>query len=88
MDDTAAVFILFLAGYLCLLVWAYRDASARGLSGAAWVVVIILFPLLGLIIYLYQRPRGRLVACASCGQLRPESAWVCPHCHTRTQTNK
>ncbi len=84
------VLLLFLLGaliglaiWIWLLVWVSKDAKARGLSGGAWVLVTLFFGLLGLIIYLVQRPSGPLVPCPVCKQMRLANAFICPHCLTK-----
>lgn len=90
MDDAGVflVLLLILALNIALLVWVYRDAKKRGLKAGAWLFVVWFFSLLGLAIYLVQRPRGPLVECSSCGRQRPASAWVCPHCGARTHASE
>jgi hypothetical protein len=57
----------FFGGLLCLIpvvwfiiaillcVWVYRDAQSRGMNGALWLIIVLLFGLLGLIVYLIVR---------------------------------
>lgn len=84
-EDVGALLVslVVLALGIGLLVWVYKDAKARGLNASAWVFVVFLFSILGLVIYLHQRPKGRLVPCPACHQLRPDQSWICPHCHSR-----
>ncbi len=46
-----AFFIIF----LLIAIWVYRDAESRGMSGALWLIIVLIFPLIGLIIYLVVR---------------------------------
>lgn len=58
---------IFLGGALCLFfvalfviflfiaIWVYRDAESRGMSGVLWLILVLFFPLIGLIIYLVVR---------------------------------
>ena len=46
-----ALFILF----LFIAIWVYRDAESRGMSGVLWLIVVLLFGIIGLIIYLVVR---------------------------------
>ncbi len=58
---------LGLAGLICLIpivwfiiaillcIWVYRDAESRGMSGALWLIIVIITGILGLIIYLVVR---------------------------------
>ena len=61
----------FIAGTMCFMVccglpilglligiWNYKDAEARGKSGAVWLVINILLPFLGAIIWLLVRPKS------------------------------
>jgi hypothetical protein len=76
----AVVLLLFAAAWIYVLFWVSRDANARGLNGGLWAVIVWFFSVVGLAIYLVQRPKGRLMPCPSCGQKRHETAWICPHC--------
>jgi phospholipase D-like protein len=79
-------FFLFLfAGALALqiglLVWVARDAKARGMDSAViWMLFVFFVPLLGLLVYLFSRPKGSLVPCPKCGNKRLEASARCPHC--------
>ena len=46
--------IPFIIGLL-IAIWVYKDAKKRGMSGGLWLLIVILFGLLGLIIYLIVR---------------------------------
>jgi len=62
-----------------LYVWA--DATNRGMPGAFWWAVGTVFTgPAGLIAYLIDRARGRLVPCSFCGQLVDDKSPVCPFC--------
>jgi len=41
--------------WLVVGIFVYRDAESRGMSGIAWFLVALLFPLIGIIIYLIVR---------------------------------
>lgn len=79
-----AIFIIGIA----IAVWVYRDAERRGESGALWLIINILAPIIGLIIWLIVRPDagekkrkepgGRY--CPECGRGIPPDAQVCPYC--------
>ncbi len=71
----------------------YRDAEKRGKSGALWLIIGLLFGIIGLIIWLIVRPpepsfyekkaadeekKDRI--CPSCGRSIPFDAKVCPYC--------
>jgi hypothetical protein len=85
---------LLLALWLAVVVWAYRDVRARSRSG--WValltvLIVLLLPIIGLIIYLLLRPRETLAEGfdraleqeALLQQL--EERAVCPTCSRPTQ---
>jgi uncharacterized membrane protein len=57
-----------------------RDATARGMTNASTMAWLALLGLLGLLIYLLQRPQGNLMPCPSCGQNRMQGLPRCPHC--------
>jgi len=46
--------VLFIIGIL-LCIWVYRDAESRGMSGVLWLIIVLLFNIVGLIIYLVVR---------------------------------
>jgi len=87
-DDFAAaglclVGLIFLAVNIAILVWVIKDAQARGTSAGAWLVVVLLFGILGLLVYLIARPKGKLVPCPECGRRKPITDSICPHCGKR-----
>ncbi len=47
--------IAWLIIFILVAVWVYRDAESRGMSGALWLIVVILLGLIGLIVYLIVR---------------------------------
>lgn len=57
-----------------------KDAVARGMPNADSIKWLGLLGLLGLIIYLLQRPQGNLMPCPSCGQNRMQGLPACPQC--------
>ena len=66
---------------IALLVWVARDAKARGMDNAVlWMVLVMFTSVLGLIIYVFSRPQGNLVPCASCQNKRLQASAKCPHC--------
>lgn len=40
---------------ILLCIWVYRDAESRGMSGALWLIIVIITGILGLIVYLVVR---------------------------------
>lgn len=86
---------LLLALWLAVVVWAARDVRARSRSTAAvvlTVLVVLLLPVVGLVIYLLLRPRETLAQTydraleqeALLQQI--EERPVCPTCARPTQT--
>lgn len=47
--------IVWLIIAILLCVWVYRDAEKRGMSGALWLIVVLIAGIIGLIIYLIVR---------------------------------
>lgn len=87
--DLFGMFMLFFAiGFLLLLlvhvviaIWAVNDAKNRGMdSPALWVFIILIFPIIGPIIYAAVRPSGVIDYCSHCQNRRMESLKRCPHC--------
>jgi putative membrane protein insertion efficiency factor len=64
------------------MVWAFKDAKARGDQNAIlWpLLIFFLTPLIGMVVYLMVRPKGELIPCPSCHQGRLETLTKCPHC--------
>lgn len=77
-----AVVIGLIALNIALLVWVVRDAKSRGMdSSILWMFLVMFTSVLGLVIYLFSRPQGELIQCASCKGKRLKVSAVCPHCH-------
>jgi hypothetical protein len=57
-----------------------RDATDRGMPNADSIKWLGLLALLGLLIYLLQRPQGNVLPCPSCGKNRMQGLPACPHC--------
>jgi len=74
-----------------ILFWLYRDARARDANPTLWVACLALFALfvhvllvpLGLIVYLFVRPKGRLDRCPNCGVAYLHWLAECPKCENR-----
>ncbi len=74
-------FVALFALNIALLVWVARDAKARSMdSSVIWMILVMVTGPIGLIIYLFSRPQGNLVLCASCGNRRLQAGVKCPHC--------
>jgi hypothetical protein len=66
---------------ISLLVWVARDAKNRGMDNSVmWMILVFFTNILGLIIYIFARPQGKLIACPKCGNKRLEASAKCPHC--------
>ena len=83
MAGLCIVGLIVLAVNIAILVWVIKDAQARGTSPGAWLVVVLLFGVLGLLAYLIARPKGKLVPCPECGKKKPIGDPICPHCGKR-----
>jgi TctA family transporter len=40
---------------IILCIWVYRDAEARGMGGALWLIIVLIAGIVGFIIYLVVR---------------------------------
>jgi uncharacterized protein len=70
-----------LAVHIFMMVYAYKDSTARGdANGVLWLVLIFFFPLVGFIVYMIARPKGDLVPCPNCKQQKLSVLMKCPHC--------
>ena len=75
------IWLSVIALQIALLVWVARDAKARGMDSAIlWMLLVLFFPLLGIVIYLFARPQGNMVQCPNCGNRRLQASVKCPHC--------
>jgi hypothetical protein len=63
-----------------LCFWVAKDAKSRGMEGAIWIILMWFTGPIGLAIYVFSRPQGRLVQCPNCGNNRMEASIKCPHC--------
>jgi FtsH-binding integral membrane protein len=76
-----AIPVVLIALNIALLVWVARDAKSRGMDSAVlWMVLVMFTSVIGLIIYIFSRPQGNLVQCASCHNQRLQASAKCPHC--------
>lgn len=57
-----------------------KDATSRGMPNADSIKWLGLIGLLGLLIYLLQRPQGNVMPCPRCGLQRMQGLPTCPHC--------
>lgn len=73
--------IIFIALNIALLIWVARDAKSRGMDNAVmWMILVFFTSVIGLVIYIFSRPQGNLMKCASCGNNRLQASAKCPHC--------
>jgi len=54
--------IIWLIIAILLCIWVYRDAESRGMSGALWLIIVLILGLIGLIIYLVVRKEKKTSA--------------------------
>ena len=92
MFPLAALPILLLTlVWIFVVVWVYRDAERRGMSGVLWALLVLVGNFIGLLIYLIVRNDelpGQLAiavteSCSSCGKTVPQKFAFCPHCGNR-----
>jgi disulfide bond formation protein DsbB len=76
----ALLSVLIVVAQILILVWVVKDARARGADGGVWLIVILLAPIIGLLVYLASRPPGLLVPCSHCGNRRLDYLRSCPIC--------
>jgi uncharacterized protein len=75
--------VVGLAIHIFMMVYAFKDAKARGDQNAVlWLVLIFFFPLVGFIVYFVVRPKGELNPCPNCHNRKLEILTKCPHCGT------
>lgn len=73
--------IISFAVQVFMMVYAYKDSTARGdKNGVLWLVLIFFFPLVGFVVYMVARPKGDLVPCPNCKQKKLDVLMKCPHC--------
>jgi hypothetical protein len=73
--------VAIIALNIALLVWVARDAKSRGMDSAVvWMILVMFTSVLGLLIYIFSRPQGNLIRCASCNNNRLQASAKCPHC--------
>jgi len=70
----AAIFVI----WIVIAVWVYRDATARGMNGALWVLIVLLVGVIGLVIYLVLRGEKPLLQQPPYAQYAPGPAVGAP----------
>jgi putative membrane protein insertion efficiency factor len=64
-----------------MMVWSYKDATARGDANAViWPILIFFTSIIGFVIYMAVRPKGEFSPCPSCHKQRLSTLAKCPHC--------
>jgi len=79
--------VLIVVAQILILVWVVKDARARGAEGGIWLIIVLLAPIIGLLVYVASRPPGLLVPCSHCGNRRLDYLRVCPICGRDNQMN-
>jgi hypothetical protein len=74
------VLVAVLVTNIVILFWVAKDAKARGMDGAVWIILMLFTGVLGLAIYLFSRPQGNLIQCGHCNNNRMQASRLCPHC--------
>jgi putative membrane protein insertion efficiency factor len=73
--------LVYLGVKIFVMIWAFKDATARGDSNAViWPILIFFTSIIGLVIYLAVRPKGDFSPCPSCHKQRLATLTKCPHC--------
>ncbi|KYK28610.1 MAG: hypothetical protein AYK23_00035 [Candidatus Proteinoplasmatales archaeon SG8-5] len=86
IEAILTICLVFLFPNLVLAIWTYFDCVNRGaaeksaLRVALWFIVVWAIPLLGIIIYIAFRPKGKLLTCATCKRKVLKTLPKCPHC--------
>jgi hypothetical protein len=87
-----AILPLFLmALWIFVIVWVYRDAERRSMSGILWALLVLIGNIVGLLIYLIMRHETPLrqaeagttsaaECCAGCGKPVTSGYTYCPSC--------
>lgn len=69
---------------LLMVGWVYNDSRARQVSPYPWIAAMFFLSApIGLIAYLFARPKGTRVKCWSCGRMKLERLVTCPWCGTK-----
>jgi putative membrane protein insertion efficiency factor len=73
--------LVYLGVKIFIMIWAFKDATARGDSNAViWPILIFFTSIIGLVIYLAVRPKGDFSPCPACHKQRLATLTKCPHC--------
>lgn len=79
--------------WIVVIVWVYRDAERRGMSGILWALLVLIGNIIGLLIYLIVRSGGIVSQkvervtrpCPSCQKPVDSEFVFCPCCAARLQ---
>jgi len=90
---TAIPLLIMTFLWLAVVIWVYRDAEKRGMSGLLWALLVFIGSIVALIIYLIvrtevcARPTNGAVkeACPGCGKDVASGFVFCPHCGGRVK---
>lgn len=87
--------LLLVILWIWAIVWVYRDAEKRGMSGALWALLVFVGSIIGLIIYLIIRNENLIRSegsdavktepCPGCEKPVSSDYVFCPHCGKRLQ---
>ncbi|MDP8245735.1 MAG: hypothetical protein P9L94_16755 [Candidatus Hinthialibacter antarcticus] len=73
--------IIFLILWILVSVWIGKQAKNRGMDNPTiWVLIAMLFPIAGWIVFAFLMPSGLSVPCDICGKKKLETLLKCPHC--------
>jgi len=83
--------LVFLALWILVIVWVYRDAERRGMNGLLWALLVFVGNLIGLVVYLIVRSENLSVqkeiqaqlSCPSCKKPVSPGFVFCPDCGAR-----
>lgn len=89
--------LFFFIIWIAIVIWVFRDAEQRGMSGILWALLVLIGNLIGLLIYLIMRQEHasshqeqtvqtrQTVTCHSCAKILDKDFIYCPHCGTGLQ---
>jgi RNA polymerase subunit RPABC4/transcription elongation factor Spt4 len=92
-NTTFMVSLIMMLLWIFVVVWVYRDAEKRKMSGLLWALLVFIGNILGLIIYLIVRSSNgsgetkasTLSLCPGCGQEVKAGYAFCPYCGSKMQ---
>jgi ABC-type transport system involved in multi-copper enzyme maturation permease subunit len=77
--------------WIVVIVWVYRDAENRGMSGVLWALLVFVGNIIALLIYLIVRNESTMKPllaeaqqpCPKCAKEVSKTFEFCPHCGAR-----